>query len=147
MAHPFYEGAQEIQDTSYSDFVKVIKKRNQSREMADFLFSKVDFEIDLTDAEDRNRELFRETLFKNFPVFVNLSGKISNAAHSHLMELIRSRRINPFTEKNLKMPFWKEVEEKDQPKPVIKIHTAHDGNAGKGPMVASSLTGRAFWWT
>ena len=37
-AYSFYEGAHEIQDASYSDFVEVIKRRNQSKDMADFLF-------------------------------------------------------------------------------------------------------------
>ena len=132
-AYPFYEGAQEIQDASYNDFVEVIKKRNQPKDMADFLFSKVDFEIDLTAAEDLNRELFRETLFKNFPVFVKLSGKVSNAVHSRLMELIRSRKNRPIYRQELEDAIWKEVEEEDKPKPVVKIYTLHDKNADKGP--------------
>lgn len=130
-AYPFYEDAQEIQDTSYSDFVEVVKKQNQSKDMADFLLSKVEFEIDLTDAEDRNRELFRETLFKYFPTFVGFSAKVSNAAHSHLMELVRSRKNQPIYRQELEDAIWKEVEEKD--KPIIKIHTLHDEIADKGP--------------
>ena len=130
-AYSFYEGAQEIQDTSYNHFIEVVKKRNKSKDIADFLFSKVDFEIDLTDAADRNRELFRESLFKYFPTFVDLAAKVSNAAYSHLMELIRSRKDQPIYRQELEDAIWKEVEEKDKPKSVIRIHTLHDENANK----------------
>ena len=94
-AYPFYDGAKEIQDTSYNHFVKAVTKRNKSKDLADFLFSKVDFEIDLTDAEDRNLELFRETLLRHFPSFTNFPVKVSNLAYSHLSELIISQKNRP----------------------------------------------------
>ena len=130
-AYSFYEGAQEIQDTSYNHLVEVVQKRSKSKDMADFLFLKVVFEIDLTDAEDRNRALFRETLLKHFPTFADLPVKISNAAHSHLVELVRSRKDQPVYRHELENAIWKEVEEKDKPKPVIRIHTLHDENANQ----------------
>ena len=132
-AHSFYDGAQEIQDTSYDHFVEAVTKRDQSKDIADFLFSKVAFEIDLTDAEDHNRELFRETLLKHFPTFTDLPVKVSNAVHSHLVELIRSRKNQPVYRQELENTIWKEVEEKDRPEPVIRIHTLYDENTDKGP--------------
>ena len=68
-AYPFYDGAQQIQDASYDDFVKAVKKLGKSKEMADFLFFKVRCQIDPTDAEAHLRERFREILFQNYPFF------------------------------------------------------------------------------
>ncbi len=132
-AYPFYDGAKEIQDTSYNHFVEAVTKRNKSKDLADFLFSKVDFEIDLTDAEDRNLELFRETLLRHFPSFTNFPVKVSNLAYSHLSELIRSQKNRPVYRQELENAIWKEVEEKDKPKHYIRIHTLHDGNANRDP--------------
>ena len=125
-AYPFYDGAIEIQDTSYNQFVEAVTKLNKPKELADFMFSKVDFEIDLTDAEDRNRELFREALLKHFPTFANFPVNVSNSAYLHLSELIRSRKNQPIYRQELEEAVWKEVEEKDKPKHNIKIHTLHD---------------------
>ena len=125
-AYPFYDGAIEIQDTSYDQFVEAVTKLNKPKELADFMFSKVDFEIDLTDAEDQNRELFRGALLKHFPTFTEFSVKISDAAHSHLSELIRSRKNFPVYRQELENAIWKEVEENDESKHAIRIHTLHD---------------------
>ncbi len=132
-AYPFYDGAMEIQDTSYNHFVEVVTKRNKSEDLADFLFSKVDFEIDLKDAEDHNMELFRETLLRHFPTFTDLPVKVSNLAYLHLSELIRSRKNQPIYRQDLEDAIWKEVKEKDKSKHYIKIHTLHDENADIGP--------------
>ena len=132
-AYPFYDGAIEIQDTSYNQFVETVTKLNKPKELADFMFSKVDFEIDLTDAEDRNRELFREALLKHFPTFINLSVQASNLAYLHLSDLIRSRKNQPIYRQELEDAIWEEVEEKDKPKYLIGIHTLHDENTDKGP--------------
>lgn len=132
-AFPFYDGAMEIQHTSYNQFVEVVTKRNKPKELADFIFSKVDFNIDRTDAEDRNRELFRETLLGHFPVFANFPVNVSNLAYLHLSELIRSRKNQPIYRHELEDAIWKEVEEKDKPKHYIRIHTLHDENADRGP--------------
>ena len=132
-AFPFYDGAMEIQHTSYDQFVEVVTERNKPKQLADFIFSKVDFEIDLTDAEDRNRELFREVLLKHFPTFINLSVQTSNVAYSHLSDLIRSRKNQPIYRQELEDAIWKEVKKKDKPKHFIGIHTLHDENTDKGP--------------
>ena len=131
-AYSFYDEAQKIQNTSYNDFIKVVENQGASKDMAHFLFSKVWFEIDLTDAEDRNRELFREILLKHFPIFKEYLVKVSDTAYSHLVELVRSRKNQPIYRQELEDAIWKEVEEKDRPKSV-RIHTLHGENANTVP--------------
>ena len=132
-AYPFYDGAQQIQDPSYDGFVKIVKDLKQTKEMADFLFSKVAFEIDLTDAENRARELFRESLLKHFPIFDDFPTKISSEAYLSLVELVASRKNQPVYRQELEEEIWREVSEKNRPTPTIRIHTLHDENADKGP--------------
>jgi hypothetical protein len=132
-SYTFYDGASQIQETSIDDFVEVVKALGQSKEMADFLFSKVWFEIDVTDAEDHPRELFREALLKSFPVFEELPAKVSGAAYSRLVELVKSRKNQPICRHELEEAIWNGIEEEDQPQPVIRIHTLHDNTCGNGP--------------
>ena len=132
-AYPFYDEAKQIQDTSYNHFVEVVKKRGKSKDMADFLFSKVHFKIDLTDAEDFPRELFRETLLNHFPIFENFPVKVSNEAYSHLVGLVSSRKRQPIYRQELENEIWQGIEERYRPLPSIRIHTLHDEKANKGP--------------
>ena len=125
-AFPFYTGSKQIQDTSYNDFVNRVKRHGKSKEMADFLFSKVHFKIDLTDAEDFPRELFREALLNHFPNFENFPVKISSDAYSRLVELISSRKNQPIYRPELEKAIWQEVPEEDRPESTIRIHTLYD---------------------
>ena len=144
-AYSFYDEEQQIQYSSYEGFVKIVKNLERPKEMADFIFSKVHFEIDLTDAEDRPRALFRETLLNHYPIFENFPTKLSGAAYSHLAELIRSRKNQPVYRQELEDAIWKEVEEKDKPKPVIRIHTLHDENGNKGSDDCLQLDWKSFF--
>ena len=131
-AYPFYDGAQQIQDASYDDFVKVVERLGKSKKMADFLFDKVDFDIDLTDAEDHPRELFRETLFQIYPVFDELLAKFSGAAYSRLAELVQSRKNQPIYRGELEEAVWKDIKPEYRADPSIRIHTIHD-DSDEGP--------------
>ena len=99
-AYPFYDEAKQIQDTSYNHFVEVVKKRGKSKDMADFLFSKVHFKIDLTDAEDFPRELFRETLLNHFPTFeISLLKPVMKRTHAW-WDWFHLERDNLFIDRN-----------------------------------------------
>ena len=128
-AYSFYDTAQKIQTTSYNDFIKVVKNQGQSKAIAHFLFSKVWFDMD---DGNHHQALFRENLLKHFPFFTNYLIEVSNVAHLHLVELVRSRKNQPIYRQELEDIIWKEVEEKDKSKPV-RIHTLHDKTANKGP--------------
>ena len=130
-AYPFYDGAQQIQDPSYDGFVKIVKDLKQTKEMANFLFLKVHFEIDLTDAEDHPLELFRETLSNHFPTFEHFAMKVSRESYSRLLELVRSRKNQPIDRLELENAIWSGVAEKKIPEPTIRIHTSHDENTNK----------------
>ena len=132
-AFPFYTGSKQIQDTSYNDFVNRVEKHGKSKKLADFLFSKVHFKIDLTDAEDFPQELFRKALLNHFPNFENFPVKISNDAYSRLVELISSRKNQPIYRHELKKAIWQEVPEKDRSESAIRIHTLYDESINKGP--------------
>ena len=125
-AYSFYNGVQQIQEISYYDFVKAVKKSDKSREIADFLFLKVYFEIDLTDAENRPRELFREALFQNFSIFAELKANLSTEACSRLVELVQSRKNQPIFRRELEGAIWKNVETEKRPEFSVRIHTIHD---------------------
>ena len=131
-AYPFYNEAQQIQDASYDDFVERVKRLDKSEEMANFLFCKVCFEIDLTDAKDHPRELFREALLQNYPVVGELSLNFSGAAYSRIVELVQSRKSQPIYRRELEEAIWKNVEAEECPKHPIRIHTIHD-DSDRGP--------------
>ena len=131
-AYPFYDGVQQIQDTSYDDFVERVKKLGQSKKMADFLFCKVSFEIDLTDAEARPWELFMGSLSRNYPVLGKLDLDFSEAAYSRLVKLVQSRKNQPIYRWELEEAIWKSVKAVDRPEPSVRIHTSHD-DSDTGP--------------
>ena len=131
--YSFYDTAQQIQDISYDDFVEVVKARNKSKDMADFLFLKVRFKLDSTNAESHPRGLFTEEMKRHFPEFNKLSGEVTNAAYTQLIELVKFRRNKPIYRHELEKAIWQETKEKDRPEPTIKIHTEHDENTNKGP--------------
>ena len=131
-AYPFYDGVQQIQDASYNDFVKTVERLGKSKEMADFLFSKVCCEIDLTDAEAHPQELFKKSLLQNYPVFDELPGKFGGAAYSRLVELVQSRKNQPLYRGELEEAIWKSIELEYRADPSIRIHTIHDGS-DEGP--------------
>ena len=125
-AYPFYDNAQEIQDNSYDGFVKAIQKLGQSKEMADFLFCKVYFEIDLTDAEARPQTLFMEALYENYPRSAKFWGELRVEAYPRLVDLVRSRKNQPIYRQELEKEIWKSIEAEYHPDSSIKIHTIHD---------------------
>ena len=141
-AYPFYHGAQQIQDTSYNDFVAVVEGLKKSKEMADFLFSKVHFEIDLTDAEAHPRGLFREILLQNYSVFDDLPSEIQWGC------ILTVGRIGPIPKEPAylssgigRSDLELNVKVEDHPEPSVRIHTSHD-DSDKGPEdYASSSTG------
>ena len=128
-AYPFYDGVQQTQDTSYDDFVEIVR---QSKKMADFLFYKVSFEIDLTDAEAHPWELFMGSLSRNYPVLGKLSLDFSEAAYSRLVKLVQSRKNQPIYRRELEEAIWKSVEAEYLPDPSVRIHTIHD-DSDTGP--------------
>ena len=127
-------------DTSYDDFVEIVQKLGQSKKMADFLFYKVSFEIDLTDAEARPWELFMGSLSRNYPVLGKLSLDFSEAAYSRLVKLVQSRKNQPIYRRELEEAIWKSVEAEYLPDPSVRIHTIHD-DSDTGPGGSSSSTG------
>ena len=131
--YSFYNTAQQIQDTSYADFVEIVEARSKSKDIADFLFLKVRLKLDSTDAESHPRGLFTEEMKRYFPEFNKLSGEVTNAAYTQLIELVKSRRNKPIYRHELEKAIWQGMKEKDRPEPTIKIHTEHDANTDKGP--------------
>lgn len=131
--YPFYDGAQPIQSNSYDDFVRVVEGLDKSRATADFLFAKVWFEIDLTDAEDHPRELFRESLLQRFPIFDELPHKASGQAYSHLVELVKSRKNRPISRAELEKAIWDGFDSKYRPNPSIRIYTLYEVACKRGP--------------
>ncbi|MYC78716.1 SAVED domain-containing protein [Candidatus Poribacteria bacterium] len=131
--YSFYDTAHQIQDTSYADFVEVVEARNKSKDIANFLFLKVRFKLDSTNAESHPRGLFIEEMKRYFPEFNKLSGEVTDAAYTQLIELVKSRRNKPIYRHELEKAIWHGTKEKDRPKSTIKIHTEHDENTDKGP--------------
>lgn len=124
-AFSFYDGAQRIQEESFGDFLKIVLEQGQTENAAHFLFSKVWFEIDLTDAEGHARELFREALFRDLNVSEEVSVKSSNAACSQLAELIKSRKNRPITRQELEDAIWDNIDPQYRPLSQVRIHTIH----------------------
>ena len=131
--YSFYDAAQQIQDTSYSDFVEVVKFRGKSKEMAEFIFLKVRFKLGAVDGETHARGIFIEEMKRYFPEFRTLSGKSMDAAYSQLTELVKSRTNQSIYRHELENAIWQGITEKDRPKLTIRIHTSHEENVDKGP--------------
>ena len=131
--YSFYDAAQQIQDISYADFVKVVKSQNKSKDIADFLFLKVRFKFDSIDRGGHPRGLFAEEMKLYFPEFSKLSGELVNAAYSQLTELVKARTNQPIYRHELEKAIWQGILEKDRSEPPIRIYTSHDENTYKGP--------------
>lgn len=132
-SYSFYDDAPSIQDASFNEFAMIVKALDKSRGLAKFIFMKVRFEIDLTDAEDHPRELFREALLKNFAVFDELQVRIGNLAYSRLVELLRFRKNRPIYRCELEKALWNGVAPEAGPRTAIRIHTSHECSSYKGP--------------
>ena len=76
----FYEGASEIQSSSFDSFLEVVERAGRSREDAEFLFSKVHIESDAPGAERLALEVFGGSLKEHFPETSRLSGDDAEAA-------------------------------------------------------------------
>lgn len=132
-AYPFYSSAAEVQNASINDFVACVKSLNRSSDMAKFIFEKVWFEIDLTDAENRPRELFRESLLKEFPGFGNLKLNAANEAYSHVSELIDARKNTPINRTELEKAIFEGTDLYRIPDRPIHIHSVHSESCDIGP--------------
>ena len=130
--YSFYEAAQQIQEISYADFVEVVKSQDKSKDIADFLFSKVRFKLDSIDREHQPRGLFTEEMKQYFPEFSKLSGELVDVAYAQLTELVKSRTNQPIYRHELEKAIWQGTGN-DRPEPTIKIHTSYDENINKGP--------------
>ena len=131
--YSFYDTAQQIQNISYTDFVEVVKARDKSKDIADFLFLKVRFKLDSIDAEYNPRGLFTEEMKRYFPEFNKLSGELTDIAYLQLTELVKSRRNKPIYRHELEKAIWQGIKEKNRLEPTIRIHTEHGENTDKGP--------------
>jgi len=132
-AYPFYDGAKQIQDESYYSYAERINKAGRDKETADFIFSKVWFEIDLVDAEDHPRELFREVLLRIFPIFEELPSKNSNQAYVELVRLVDSRLNQPILRPELENILSRSVEPMQHSELILRLHTNHENNLHNAP--------------
>lgn len=132
-AFPFYDEAQNIQDESYYQFEERVKEGGGNKEKADFIFSKVWFDIDLVDAEDHPRELFRESLLRAFPIFEEISIKSSNVAYTELVRLVESRLNQPIYRYELENILLRSVGGMHHWEQILRIHTNHESNLKNAP--------------
>lgn len=124
----FYEGADEIRDASFEDFVGAVKRAGHSREEAKFLFSKVYLETDAPEAEGLAREVFGSSLKKHFPDTSRLSGEDVDRAFERLRLLVKARKNQLLSRGELEAALWEEVPDgiRADRRPV-RIVTATDG--------------------
>ncbi|HBZ35416.1 MAG TPA: hypothetical protein DEO33_03190, partial [Rikenellaceae bacterium] len=122
-AYPFYQNASAIQNSSFSDFETIVNNLYQKEDVSNFLFDKVFFEIDLTDAENYAREKFRDALYNCFPELQNFTAKAGSEAFSNVAELIKNRRNKPIHRNDLELAITHAVESNYKLVKNIRLHT------------------------
>lgn len=125
-AYSFYANALVIQNESFNDFALTVSRLGNSKELADFLFSKVWFEIDLVDAESYQRELFRESLLSVFPIFNELQARDSTSAYQNIVDLLSSKKGKPITRNELEKSIWTHIDLKYHPISKIRFLIRND---------------------
>lgn len=137
----FYEGASEIQSSSFDAFVEVVERADRSREDAEFLFSKVHIESDAPDAERLALEVFGVALKEHFPETRQLSGDGVEGAFEKLRSLIKSRKNRSVLRAELEEALWSGVpEEIRADRRPVRIVTATE------PVVRSGEQELVFDW-
>lgn len=105
----FYEGADQIRNASFEDFVGAVERAGRRREVAEFLFSKVYLETDAPDAEGLAREVFGGALRKYFPESSRLAGDDVDRAFERLRSLVKARKNQPVARAELEAALWEGV--------------------------------------
>ena len=123
---PFYSDTQVINEQTYKDFLERVIDAGQDQEMADFILAKVWFETDIADAEALPKEKFRESLYRAYPLFEELSGGQINRMYSGLVQLVDSRLGLPIHKNELKRLVWNNTPPGLNRPQTIQMHTIHN---------------------
>ena len=124
-AASFYEGSPGIGPSSFAQFVEAVEYAGHSKDDAEFLFSRVDIQIDAPDAEVLAREVFGVSLRKHFPMTSHLSGDDVDVAFEKIRSLLKARKNKPVARVELEAALWNRVPNGIRPdKRPVRIVTA-----------------------
>ncbi|MCE7981867.1 MAG: SAVED domain-containing protein [Caldilinea sp. CFX5] len=117
----FYHDFSAIFDNSYREYVERVKRSNRSEEDAEFLYNRVLLVDDLSVNRNHGKAIFKEALLQHLPYHQNLPDRIIENIHAHLDILVRSRRNQELSRKELESKL-KECLPPNFPMPVQSIH-------------------------
>lgn len=121
-AFPFYIDAERIQDDSFREYLRVAKSLDIGREDAQVIFDFVEVETKI-DAESRGFELFRSALETEYSAVEAVGAADIRAAWERLCALVRSKRCDPLSRKQLESALWAGNLERLQPVPCVELRT------------------------
>jgi SMODS-associated and fused to various effectors sensor domain len=120
----FYRDDSSIVDNSYRNYAQTVLKLGRTEEDADFLYTKVMLQDDLSPHHPYAKALFIEELKDHHPFYCSLSGNVLDDIYAHLSAFVRSRRNRTITGNELEEKLLEKVPVNLQP-PIqpVRIHT------------------------
>lgn len=133
-AWPFYDhGAPAVQADSYAEYENLVVKKGRSAEQAEFLFSKVEVDWNLSKEEEVGITKFVQQLQTHFPETMNATGRDLRDAGYRVRDLLRSRKAQPVLRGELEEAIWREMPASARPDfSSLTIFTAHDDASWRG---------------
>lgn len=124
LPYGFYPPGSAVQNNSFAAYVKVVENLGRSDQVAQFLFEKVLLRPDWGLAQDDGEALFRQALAEHLPAYENVSQRAVRDIYLGVGALVKKRRGEPITRRELETALRHAVPERQRPPfPSIHVHT------------------------
>lgn len=97
----FYPSASNVSQRSWADYVELVASFGHEYQDAAFLFEKVAIHPDFSSAQTHEEALFSKALIEHFPALQDLSGRVLREIYAQLALLLRNRRNQPITRREI----------------------------------------------
>src|SRR5262249_52006842 len=105
----FYRDDSSIVDNSYRDYTQTVLKLGRTEKDADFLYTKVMLQDDLSLHHSYAKALFTEELKDHHPFYCSLSGNVLDDIYAYISAFVRSRRNRTITRNELEEKLLEKV--------------------------------------
>lgn len=134
LPYGFYPPGSAVRNNSFAAYVKVVENLGRPDQVAQFLFEKVLIRPDWGLAQDDGEALFRQALADHLPAYENVSQRAVRDMYLGVGALVKKRRGEPITRRELETALRDAVPERQRPPfPSIHVHTVGSGEDSLDP--------------
>ena len=109
-AYGFYEDGAAVKDSSFGDYVQIVRRLDHDEQDARFLFEKVLIEAELSAARSHGEALFRQSLITHLREYQDLSSRTLGTIYANLGTFVRGRRNQPVFRRELEAKLREEID-------------------------------------